>query len=369
MKCNIICNFAPSKTAQAMKDINAANIKLFEKLIAGADKIAIVTHMKPDGDAIGSSVAMYHFIKNLGKPVKIILNDPYPSYLSFLTPPQTKEDIIIWEDSPSMAKDEISGSGLLICLDFNAFHRTDRMESALAEASGKKILVDHHLNPSRELFDLSFSETETSSASELAYHILAGTSSIKGDASRLGAACREALMTGMTTDTNNFANSVFPSTLKMASALLEAGTDRAYILNMLYNQYGENRIRLMGHMMKDLLKITKEGAAYIVLDKKTQEEYRTEEGDTEGFVNMPLSIADVRMSILAKEDGEKIRISIRSKKGTSANMCAKLFFNGGGHENAAGGRLLIPEDIRSIDEAGRYIENATKTFLNNEEHI
>jgi phosphoesterase RecJ-like protein len=106
-----------------------------------------------------------------------------------------------------------------------------------------------------------------------------------------------------------------------------------------------------------------------VLDRKTQEEYRTAEGDTEGFVNMPLSIADVRMSILAKEDGEKIRISIRSKKGTSANMCAKLFFNGGGHENAAGGRLLIPEDVKGIDEAGSYIEKATKTFLNNEEHI
>jgi phosphoesterase RecJ-like protein len=176
-------------------------------------------------------------------------------------------------------------------------------------------------------------------------------------------------MTGMTTDTNNFANSVFPSTLHMASDLLAAGTDRDFILNRLYNQYSENRLRLMGHMMKDLLKITGEGVAYIVLDRNTQEEYKTAEGDTEGFVNMPLSIADVRMSILAKEDNDRIRISIRSKKGTSANRCARAYFNGGGHENAAGGRLTIPEDIRGIDEVGEYIERTTHTFLNDETHI
>ena len=243
------------------------------------------------------------------------------------------------------------------------------LERQLEESEGRKILIDHHLNPARELFDLSFSETEISSASELLYHILRNTSAIGNDATRLGKKCAQSLMTGMTTDTNNFANSVFPSTLHMASDLLAAGTDRDFILNRLYNQYSENRLRLMGHMMKDLLKITGDGVAYIVLDRYTQEEYKTAEGDTEGFVNMPLSIADVRMSILAKEDNDRIRISIRSKKGTSANRCARAYFNGGGHENAAGGRLTIPEDIIGIDEVGEYIERTTHTFLNDETHI
>ena len=139
------------------------------------------------------------------------------------------------------------------------------------------------------------------------------------------------------------------------------------ILSNLYNQYSENRLRLMGHMMKDLLTITPDGVAYIVLDKKTQEAYSISEGDTEGFVNMPLSIADVRMSLLLKEDEDRIRVSIRSKKGTSANACARKYFNGGGHENAAGGKLLMPDDIEGIGAAAGYIETYTHKYLTEDE--
>ena len=230
----------------------------------------------------------------------------------------------------------------LDALDFNAFHRTDRMENVLTASKARKILIDHHLNPDRSVFDLTFSETEISSASELLYQILIRTSRIGMDATLLPPQSATALMTGMTTDTNNFSNSTYPSTFLMASDLLAAGVDRDAILSHLYNQFGENRLRVMGHMMKDLLTITEDGVAYIVLDKADQARYNVAEGDTEGFVNMPLSIAKVRMSILAKEDDGKIRISVRSRKGTSANGCARTYFNGGGHENAAGGKLELP---------------------------
>lgn len=351
---------------KTMKDINSGNISALERMIVGSGKTCIVTHMKPDGDAMGSAVAMYRFLESIGKSSRIILNDPYPRYLSFLVSDDMAGNVIIHEHAPAEARKEIMESDLIICLDFNALHRTDRLEEILSETHCCKILIDHHLSPSRELFDLCFSETEVSSASELLYHVLSCTSFIKGKASRLGKRCIEALMTGMTTDTNNFANSVYPSTLHMASALLEAGADRDGILNNLYNQHSENRLRLMGHMMKNLLKITPDGVAYIVLDSKTQAEYKVEEGDTEGFVNMPLSVAQVRMSILAKEDGERIRISVRSKRGTSANQCARIFFNGGGHENAAGGRLYIPENVESVDKVGDYIQETTHIFLNDE---
>ena len=138
------------------------------------------------------------------------------------------------------------------------------------------------------------------------------------------------------------------------------------IISRLYNQYKENRLRIMGLAMKDLMKITPDGVAYIVLDAKTLKEYEIEEGDTEGFVNMPLAIAKVRMSILVKEDDGRLRVSIRSKKGTSANRCSKLHFNGGGHENAAGGRLNVPEDVKSISEVGEYIEKHTHIFITSE---
>ena len=349
-----------------MKDINSCNIHKLESMMESSVNICIVTHMKPDGDAMGSTTAMYRFLKKAGRQAKIVLNDPYPAYLSFLVSADMKDDVVIYGDAPSAAYQTITGSDMIICLDFNAFHRTDRLEEALSSAQGAKVLIDHHLNPSREDFSLSFSETEISSASELLYHILMATSAIGGDACRLGKECAESLMTGMTTDTNNFANSVFPSTLHMASDLLEAGANRYAILNNLYNQYSENRLRLMGHMMKDLLHITDDGVAYIVLDRKTQEDYMVGEGDTEGFVNMPLSIAHVRMSILAKEDTDRIRISIRSKRGTSANMCSGRFFNGGGHENAAGGKLLIPADVEGIGAVAEYIERTTHIFLKDE---
>lgn len=112
--------------------------------------------------------------------------------------------------------------------------------------------------------------------------------------------------------------------------------------------------------------ITPDGVAYMVLDAETLKKFQIDEGDTEGFVNMPLSIKNVRMSLLLKEDGDRVRVSIRSKKGTSANRCSRLHFNGGGHENAAGGRLYIPQDIRNITEAGAYIEKHTHLFFKNE---
>ena len=125
-------------------------------------------------------------------------------------------------------------------------------------------------------------------------------------------------------------------------------------------------MRLMGHVLKDLMTITPDGVAYIVLDRKVLQEYHIDEGDTEGFVNLPLSIAKVRMSLMLKDDGDRIRVSIRSKKGTSANRCARLHFNGGGHENAAGGRLRIPQDVSGIEEAAAYIERHTHIFMTEE---
>lgn len=350
-----------------MKDINSCNIKRLEELISETEKPVIVTHMKPDGDAIGSCLALYHLLSSMGKKAQIILNDKWPSYLEFLTEKALPEDICIYKDEADSAISSIYGSDLIFCLDFNAFHRTENLEAPLATSKAKKVLIDHHLNPDRDNFDLSFSETATSSASELLYHIMMSLSSISGNAAYLPSDAATALMTGMTTDTNNFANSVYPSTLRMASSLLEAGVDRDGILMNLYNRHSENRLRLMGLMMKDLLKITDYGVAYIVLDKKTQDAYEVAEGDTEGFVNMPLSIEKVRMSLLLKEDGNRVRVSIRSKRGTSANMCAKLYFNGGGHENAAGGRLRIPDDIKGIEEAASYIERYTHIYLNENE--
>lgn len=352
-----------------MENIKTDMIGKMMDIIGNSHHFTIVSHMKPDGDAIGSSIAMFHFLGQCGKMNRtIVLSDPLPHYLEFLTEGMKKDDIIIYSSDASAAENAILSCEVIICLDFNSFHRTDKLENSLRKSPAIKILIDHHLNPDKESFDLVFSETEVSSASEFLYHILMSTPLISGKAENLDTRAARALMTGMTTDTNNFSNSTFPSTLEMASSLLKAGVDRDNIISNLYNRYSENRLRLMGHMMKNLLTITEDGVAYIVLDSYTQKEYDIEEGDTEGFVNMPLSIEKVRMSFLLKEDNDRIRVSIRSKKGTSANQCARLYFNGGGHENAAGGRLHIGQEVNSIAESGKYIETYTHLFLNEQDN-
>ncbi len=352
-----------------MKDISATNINSLEHRVADARKICIVTHQRPDGDAIGSCVGLFHYLSMLGKTnTRIILNDRQPAYLDFLAESLPREGLIVYQDMAEEASVCLGDSDLIFCLDFNAFHRTDRLESALKASRADKILIDHHLNPDTEAFDLIFSETDVSSTAELLFHILMETGPIAHNVTLLPALCATALMTGMTTDTNNFANSVYPSTFRMASSLLAAGVDRDYILSQLYNNSSESRRRLMGHIMKDLLTITEDGVAYVILDRRTQLEYNVAEGDTEGFVNMPLSIAEVRMSLLLKEDRERVRVSIRSKKGTSANRCAMKYFNGGGHENAAGGRLMIPADLENIEAAAAYIEKFTHKYFTEDEN-
>lgn len=348
-----------------MTVINPDKIQKLHKLLTEAERPVIVTHTRPDGDAIGSTMGMYHTLKLYGKNPKVALANPIPANIDFLMPEGLSQDIFVHETDKVGAETVIAESDLIICLDFNGFHRTDTLETALTEASAAKILIDHHIGPDEDKFALVFSKTEISSASELLYHILMALPVIGNDARRLPAQAAIAVMTGMTTDTNNFANSVYPSTFAMASTLIEAGVDRDAIIAKLYNRFKESRIRLQGHVLKDLMHTTDHGVAYIILNKEDLYKYNVEEGDTEGFVNIPLTIDEIKMSIFIKEDNGFARVSIRSKKGTSANRCSRMFFNGGGHENAAGGRLYMPNDIADITQAAEYIERVTLYFMKN----
>ena len=342
-----------------MKDITPENINTFVKLIEEASHPVIVTHARPDGDAIGSSVAMFHFLGVCGKEDRVlVLNDNCPRYLGFIRETVPQDGLVIREENQQKAFDAIGKADLIICLDFHAFHRTGGLEAALAGSKAKKILIDHHLDPDRSIYDLSFSKNDISSASELLFWILMAAPQIGGKAEKLPSAAATALMTGMTTDTNNFGNSVYPSTLNMASDLLRAGVDRDMIIQKICQEHSESRLRLKGFILKDLMKVTDDGVAYMVLDRKAQFGYKMQEGDTEGFVNEPLTIAKVKMSIFAREDAGEIRISIRSKRGTSANRCARLFFNGGGHENAAGGKLHMP-----VSEVEEYIARHAHIYM------
>ena len=344
--------------------VEKAKAERLHSLIFGAKEIVLVSHSHPDGDAAGSIVALTQYIRSLAGPlVTPVFPDPLSGNISFIA--ESTDGVLDHSASPSEVEGRVASCDLLICLDFNSFSRTDALGGPLSKSKAFKVLIDHHLHPDADAFSLVFSLTEISSTCELLFWVLMAMPGVDGDASELPPATRNALMAGMTTDTNNFANSVFPSTLQMASLLLAAGTDRDAIVARLFNGYRENRLRLMGHLLDKELKIIDEiGVAYMVLDRTTMKQFDTMEGETEGFVNLPLSIGKVRMSIFAREYETTYRVSIRSKKGTSANACAVDWFHGGGHENAAGGKIMkIDDGIRCPADASSYIERAVREFF------
>lgn len=345
-------------------NIQADKTRTLAGMINEATRIVIVTHTHPDGDAIGSTTALRSYlVSGLGKDCRTAISDPYTENLSFILDEDDKSSMLCHSFDAEATESWISGCDLIFCLDCNGFSRTEALCSVLSGSSAKKVLIDHHLNPQEDQFDLCFSETEISSACEVLFNVLMTLPDVAGDAARLPMHALEALMTGMTTDTNNFANSVYPSTWQMVSVLMSAGVDRDAILEHLFSSYRENRFRLIGYLLSEKMTITSTGTAYTILTKEEQRRFDMKEGDLEGYVNMPLAIDKVRMSIFLKEDEGHFRVSIRSKKGTSANRCASTYFNGGGHEQASGGRLYFPQDIADISQAAEYTKRVTDIFF------
>jgi len=333
-------------------------ILLLSKWIDEASLVCTVCHTHPDGDALGSSAAMYSYLSAVrGKKATVLLPDSQPLSLDFLL--EGTEHLTAAEG----AAEAISRCDLLICLDFNTPSRTEALSEACTSFPGRKVLIDHHEAPDTQAFDLCFSSTAVSSTCELLFEVLMQMPGINGNASLLPARCAYSLMAGMTTDTNNFANSVFPGTLRMASALLEAGADRDDILSRLYSSGREERLRAQGDILRNRLTVTPEGAALIVLTEDVMDSYGLLDGETEGFVNIPLEIKSVRLSIFAREEGGRFRVSLRSKKGTSARSLAVSAFHGGGHEQAAGGKILIPDDIPDASAAKDFVAAAAARFL------
>ncbi len=344
-----------------MFEASAEKTELFDSWIRESRETVIVAHLHPDGDAVGSVTAMCSFIRECrGGNAVIILPDQVPAALSFIT---GGSDILSGRDTG--AKELIAGADLIIALDLNSFRRTDILENDLRAAKGRKVLIDHHPGPDSGAFDLVFSRTDVSSACELLFQILCAMPGMEGDASKLPSSCTVPLMTGMTADTNNFANSVFPSTLDMASRLIAAGVDRDYIIEKIYNSGREEKLRAWSHLLDRGLKIMDCGVAYMILDRVTRDAFGLAEGETDGLVNIPLQIGKVKMSALITEEDDYFRISLRSKKPLSINSLAGDCFHGGGHPQASGGRILIPDDIPDKNAVGDWFEKTTARFLQN----
>lgn len=343
------------------------DISPLETLLQNADKIVLVGHFNPDGDAIGSVTAAWQYLHARGKQARIVLPSPYPDNFAFLEPEDPAAHILICEQEPRKARALVAGADLVICLDLNRLSRTEYLEEDILQTRARKVLIDHHIAAELPRFDLAYSTTAVSSTCELLFWILLALPDIAGDAGRLGLRCAESLYVGMMTDTNNFANSVFPGTFEMASKLIARGVDKDRLQEQVLSCYSVSRTRLMGHMVKDKMKVLPAyRTAYMLLSNREKERYHFKPGDSEGFVNLPLAIARVQVSALFTEnaDGRYIRVSLRSKGDIDVNRFAMRCFNGGGHRNAAGGRLYMP-----LEDVPAYFERSLAAWAEEEKFL
>ena len=333
------------------KIINEDLITRVKKAIDNVDKIVIVAHVGPDGDAIGSSLALWHYLMTIDKEPLIIVPNPFPAFLAWMP---GAECILDYDHSKEKADDLIASTELIFTLDFNTASRMGDMADAVLNAKADKILVDHHLHPDTYA-KVKISYPEISSTSEIIFRLICRM----GDFTMINLACAECIYTGMMTDTGSFTyNSNNHEIYSIIAELVKIGIDKDDIYKKVFNTYSVDRIRLMGYCLFHKMKVYPEyRTALITLTLKELSQFNYINGDSEGFVNIPLSIAGIDFSVFMREDTDKIKISFRSQGTFPSNKVAADLFNGGGHLNASGG-----ESSTSLVEAVKKFENALPDY-------
>lgn len=335
-----------------MKNIfNTGDINEFKRLIEKHDRLVLTCHMRPDGDAVGSTLGLYHLLRSLGKDVNVVIPDRIPRSLSFL--PGSKELVVHTQYDPYCSR-LVSEAGLIIMCDFNTPRRQGDLAPLIEGAQCDKVLIDHHREPDINC-DVKFSYPEMSSASELAFRIIAASGLY--DAVNIDSAT--CLLTGIITDTRNFTvNCGNPEIYEILVRLLDKGVDKKRIIDEALNSTTYDALRLNSFALLERLKIFESSrCALITLSKEDLERYNYQKGDTEGLVNMPLEIRGVVYSVFMREDSDCIKVSTRSKFDFPVCDICKDLFNGGGHLMAAGG-----EFYGTLDECRELMMSHMKDY-------
>ncbi|WP_299059939.1 bifunctional oligoribonuclease/PAP phosphatase NrnA [uncultured Polaribacter sp.] len=319
--------------------------KKIEAEILAATNIVITAHKSADGDSVGSSLGLLHFIEKLGKSVAICHPDKAPEFLYWLD----TSSILLMDENPEEVTNKINNADLIFCLDYNAISRVGpEMQTLLEASTSKKIMIDHHLNP-EEFPDIIVSETTASSTSQLIVDLIEQS----GNLDILNAKIGTPLYLGILTDTGSFRfNSVKPRTHEVLAKLLAAGVEHHLIHEKLSDNNTETRLRLQGYAMSEKLEILYDyNVAIISLSKEELAKYKYVKGDTDNLANLVLSIKGMKAAIVFTERDGIMKISFRSKGSENpVNVLAKEHFNGGGHANAAGGmsELSVEETLAKL---------------------
>lgn len=302
-------------------------------------------HQKPDGDAMGSTLGLYHFLKALGHDVTVISPTNWASFLNWMP---GVDKVMDFEHQRTAALELISKAQVLFCLDFNVLHRTKHMEQPLTEANCIKVLIDHHQQPQVEAFNYGMSDTSKSSTCEMVYDFIMAS----GFGDKLNTDMAECLYTGLMTDTGSFR---FPATTasvhRMVAHLKETGLNHTKVHDFIYDSFLENRLRFIGHALLNRMEVLYEyNTSLMYITRADLQKFDIKTGDTEGLVNYLLTIQGIKLGAIVIDRDEERKWSFRSKGDFDVNTFARTHFEGGGHKNAAGGR--------SSDS----LENTVKTF-------
>jgi phosphoesterase RecJ-like protein len=307
-----------------------------KKVLAPPFQITLLTHINPDGDAIGSLLGLYWFLKKKGCQVSMAIPNEYPRFLDWM---EGTDRILIYSRQEKQVKEVLQKADLVFYLDFNEPGRIGEIQPILEGLDVTRILVDHHPEPECKA-DYIISVQQVSSTAELIYQLIEGL----GELELVDTLIATCLYVGIMTDTGCFSfNSSQPRTFEIVGELLLRGIDKDRIFSLVYDNYSEDRMRLLGYSLEQKLVILPaQRTAYISLTRDELDRYNHAQGDTEGFVNYPFSVSNIRVSALFIEREDHIKISFRSKGDFPINAFAAQFFNGGGHKNAAGGESYEP---------------------------
>ena len=336
-------------------------LEIFRGAVRKSKKITIVTHYDADGDAIGSALALYHYLKNTGNfSIQVITPNDYPAFLHWLP---AHAEVQVFDNNPAEIEKFLHQSDLVFYIDFNTLARLKKMQSIFENISASKIMIDHHPNPSIACL-LRFSDTRPSSTSELIYYLIDAL----GDKKLMNKEIAECLFTGIMTDTGCFSfNSSRPETWNAVAELLRLGIDKDSIFSEVYENYSDCRMRLMGYCLNEKMKVIEEyNTAYFSLTLEELRKFHFEPGDTEGFVNLPFSVNGIKVTAFFIERDDHIKISLRSKGNIAINLIAQKYFDGGGHKNAAGGesKLNMTDTISKFTSLLPLYENELRQTNN-----
>lgn len=323
---------------------NALKLK---NLLLGFKRIVITTHRGPDGDAMGSSLSLFHLLKQLGHHVTIVTPNEYASFLNWMP---GNDEVLVYLNDVDTAKEITKKADLIFMLDFSQISRLSEFADTVQASNATKILIDHHQNPDISIADIVFSDTSACSTSQIVYEIF---ESIEFNWC-IDQAIAECLYVGIMTDTGSFK---YPNTNekthRIIAKLISAGADNAKIHDLIYDNYSENRMRLLGYCLKEkLLLYPENNSAIISLDAGELNRFGFQKGDTEGFVNYALAIQGIRFATFITEKEGVVKLSLRSKGDFKVNKIAEEYFNGGGHMNASGGvsQLSVSKTISLVEE-------------------